>query len=230
MSHGDPDPSGQQDPSVAKQYDAWAHVYDLFWRRYVNQTVPVALRAAAIKPGERVIDLGCGTGELERRLTASVPDVDIVGVDLSSSMIERARRKLDGTARVRFERADVHDLPFEDGAFDVAICVNTFHYFTAPDLVLREAARVLRPDRREEVVPGLHPDGRLIVLDWCRDFWTCRVMDRVLRHVDPAYQHCYTLDEMTTFLETAPFHLRSHFRYRFDLIWGMMVVEAVPDG
>ncbi|MFB6230615.1 MAG: class I SAM-dependent methyltransferase [Salinibacter sp.] len=218
MSHSDPDPFGRQEVSVAKQYDAWAHVYDRFWRRYVNQTVPVAQRAAAVEPGERVVDLACGTGELERRLAAAVPDIDVVGVDLAPSMIERARGKLAGTAGVRFERADVHDLPFQDDAFDVAICANTFHYFTAPDVMLREAARVLGPD------------GRFIVLDWCRDFWTCRVMDGVLRHIDPAYQHCYTLDEMAAFLENAPFDLRYHFRYRFDLIWGMMVVEAVPEG
>lgn len=216
MARGDSERSGRQDPSVIKQYDLWARVYDVLWRRYVNKTVPVAQEAAAVAPGERIVDLACGTGELGRRLVDSVPDVEIVGVDLASSMIERARSKHEGQPRVRFERADVHDLPFEEDAFDVAVCANTFHYFTEPEAVLREAARVLRPD------------GRLVVLDWCRDFWTCRIMDAVLRRLDPAYRHCYTLGEMTNFLKTASFDLRTRFRYRFDLIWGMMVVEATP--
>jgi ubiquinone/menaquinone biosynthesis C-methylase UbiE len=214
---GDPPSSRRQDPSVPEQYDAWARVYDLFWGRYVNQTIPVLQRAADVQAGERVLDLACGTGAFEQRVLAAVPDAQIVGVDLAPAMVERARAKLDGRPNVRFEQADVHDLPFEDNAFDVAVCANTFHYFTHPEAVLAEARRVLRPG------------GRLVVLDWCRDFWTCRVMDAVLPFIDPAYQHCYTLDEMRPLLAGADFSTQQQFRYRFDLIWGMMVVEAVPE-
>lgn len=211
------DSPAQQDPAVVKQYDAWARVYDLFWQRYVNKTLPVAQQAAALASGDRVLDLACGTGELERRIVGTVSDLEIVGVDLAPSMIDRARNKLEGQPRVTFEQADVHDLPFEGDAFDVAICANTFHYFTHPAQMLQEARRVLRPG------------GRLVVLDWCRDFWTCRVMDAVLQVLDPAYQHCYTLDELSGLLEDAGVAIRDSFRYRFDLIWGMMVLEAVPD-
>ena len=209
--------SRRQDPSVPKQYDAWARVYDLFWARYVNKTIPVLQRAADVQAGERVLDLACGTGTFERRVVEDVPDANVVGVDLAPAMVERARAKLDGQPGVRFEQADVHDLPFDDDVFDVAVCANTFHYFTHPEQVLVEARRVLRPG------------GRLVVLDWCRDFWTCRVMDAVLPLIDPAYQHCYTLDEMRDLLTESDFLPQRQFRYRFDLIWGMMVVEAVPD-
>jgi ubiquinone/menaquinone biosynthesis C-methylase UbiE len=202
---------------VPEQYDAWARVYDLFWARYVNKTIPVLQRAADVQAGERVLDLACGTGTFEQRVLAAVPDAQIVGVDLAPAMVERARAKLDGRPNVRFEQADVHALPFDDNAFDVAVCANTFHYFTHPEAVLAEARRVLQPG------------GRLVVLDWCRDFWTCRVMDAVLPRIDPAYQHCYTLDEMRALLGAADFSTQHQFRYRFDLIWGMMVVDAIPD-
>jgi ubiquinone/menaquinone biosynthesis C-methylase UbiE len=170
-----------------------------------------------VAPGERVLDLACGTGTFERRVLADVPDATLVGVDLAPSMVERARAKLDGQPGVRFEQADVHALPFGDDAFDVAVCANTFHYFTHPEKVLAEARRTLRPG------------GRLVVLDWCRDFWTCRVMDAVLSLIDPAYQHCYTLDEMQALLDAAGFSPQHPLCYRFDLIWGMMVVDAVPN-
>jgi len=204
----------RQDPVVPQQYEAWANVYDRFWARYVNQTLPVLRRVADVQPGERVIDLACGTGEFERLVLAAEPRAQLIGVDLSPSMLERARAKLDGQGDVRFEEADVHALPFGTGAFDVAVCANTFHYFSHPGHVLREARRVLRPN------------GRVVILDWCRDFWTCRVMDAVLRILDPAYQHCYALDEMRGLLEATDFAIRESFRYRFDLIWGMMVVHA----
>lgn len=208
------DGAPRQDPTVSQQYDAWAKVYDLFWARYVNRTLPVLRRAAEVQPGERVVDLACGTGELERRVLDAEPRAQLVGVDLAPSMVERARAKLDAQPRVRFEEADVHALPFEAGTFDVAVCANTFHYFTHPVQVLREARRVLRPD------------GRLVILDWCRDFWTCRVMDAVLQVLDPAYQHCYTLEELGGLFEAADFVIRDSFRYRFDWVWGMMVVQA----
>jgi len=209
------DAPAQQDSTVAAQYDAWARVYDWVWARYVNQTLPVLRRAADVTAGERVLDLACGTGELERRVLEATPEAQIVGVDLAPTMIERARHKLGGTASVRFEQADVHDLPFADASFDVVTCANTFHYFSRPSVVLREAARVLRPE------------GRLVLLDWCRDFWTCRAMDALLRWTDPAYRTCYTLGELKTLLGAMSLRPRYGFRYRFDGIWGMMVVEAV---
>ena len=203
-----------QDPAVPQQYEGWARIYDLLWRRYMRQTLPVLQKRARIRAGERVLDLACGTGELERLIASSDSQVEIVGVDLAASMIHRARHKLEGIPSATFRQADAHDLPFEAAAFDVVVSASTFHYFTRPDRVLREAARVLRPG------------GRLLVLDWCRDFWTCRVMDAVLRWVDPAYQRCYTLSEMRAFVEASPFRYRDGCRYRFDGVWGMMVVEA----
>lgn len=206
----------RQDASVPSQYDTWAQIYDLLWRRYMNRTLPVAQQTAAVRPGEKVLDLACGTGELLRRIAAETPGAKLTGVDLAPKMVERARRKLDEVPNVHVEEADAHDLPFAAGDFDVVVCASTFHYFTRPETVLAEARRVLRPE------------GRLIVLDWCRDFWTCRLMDGVLRCVDPAHATCYTLDELTTLLARTAFDVFDPFRYRFDLVWGMMVVDARP--
>jgi len=208
--------SSRQDTAVPDQYDTWARVYDWLWRRYLNQTLPVAQRAAAVAPGERVLDLACGTGELLARIAPDVPGAALTGIDLSPEMVEQARRKLADTPDVQVQRADAHRLPFADAAFDVVVCANTFHYFTHPETVLAEARRVLVPD------------GRLVVLDWCRDYWTCRLMDAVLSVLDPAYQTCYTLAELSVLLGEAGFEARHSFRYRFDLVWGMMVVTAMP--
>ena len=205
-----------QDRTVSDQYETWARVYDLFWRRYMNRTLPVAQRAAAIRNGERVLDLACGTGELLRRVAGGAREAELTGVDLAPAMVKHTRNKLDGQAEARVRRADAHDLPFDDDAFDVIVCANTFHYFTHPRAVLAEVRRVLRPA------------GRFIVLDWCRDYWTCRVMDAVLRVVDPAYETCYTLDELASLFRATGWTMRTAFRYRFDIVWGMMVAEVRP--
>jgi len=132
-------------------------------------------------------------------------------IELAQAITPQVRGIVSG----HVERADAHDLPFADDAFDVVTCANTFHYFTHPTQVLREARRVLRPG------------GRLVLLDWCRDFWTCRGMDAVLHWIDPAYQTCYTLGEMRALVEATPLRTRYDFRYRFDGVWGMMIIEAV---
>jgi ubiquinone/menaquinone biosynthesis C-methylase UbiE len=208
-----------QDPTVIHQYEGWARVYDLFWLRYMQKTLPVMQEAAGIGPGERILDLACGTGELERRVARDHPEAEIVGVDLAGSMVARARTKVGDRSNVRFEAADVHDLPFPPDSFDAVVCANTFHYFTRPEIVLREAARVLRPG------------GRFVVLDWCRDFWTCRVMDAILHRIDPAYPGCYTEEEMIDLHRAAGLDVCRSFTYRFDVVWGMMVVEArAPNG
>ncbi len=208
--------STHQDPSVTAQYDGWARVYDLFWRRYMNRTLPVAGRTAAVAPAERVLDLACGTGELLRRLAAAAPEAELTGVDLAPNMVDQSRRKLANEPNVQVEQADAHDLPYADDTFDVVVCANTFHYFTHPEQVLGEVRRVLGPE------------GRLVLLDWCRDFWTCQMMDVVLQYVDPAYETCYTRAELTSLLERASFEVPDAFRYRFDVVWGMMVVVARP--
>jgi len=208
--------SSRQDSSVSAQYDAWARVYDWFWARYLDQTLPVARQMADVKPNIRALDLACGTGELLRRIAEDVPGAALTGVDLAPNMVERARHKLADVPNTRIERADAHELPFADDTFDVVACANTFHYFTHPSAVLGEVHRVLRPG------------GRFVLLDWCRDYWTCRVMDRVLRYIDPAYETCYTLSALTTMLENAAFDVPVAFRYRFDLVWGMMGAVARP--
>lgn len=206
----------RQDSSVPSQYDAWARVYDVLWDRYMKQTLPVVQRTAAVESGDRVLDVACGTGELLRRIAEATPGAELTGVDLAPKMIERARHKCSGEPGIRIVQADAHNLPFADDSFDIVPCASTFHYFSHPDVVLDEVRRVLRPG------------GRLVLLDWCRDYWTCRVMDMLLQYVDPAHGTCYTLADLTTLLNRAGLDVTGAFRYRFDLVWGMMVVTAVP--
>jgi ubiquinone/menaquinone biosynthesis C-methylase UbiE len=199
---------------VARQYDRWASVYDRLWRHYVDQTVPVVRGAAALQPGERVLDVGCGTGAFEERVVAAGGAHELVGIDLSPNMLRHARAKLADHSHVTFRQADVHMLPFEDGAFDVVVSASTFHYVDDPERALAEITRVLRPG------------GRMVILDWCQDFWMCRVMDAVLSVADPAYHRCFTLDEMRAFVDQASLVWTNGERLRVGWIWGMMIIEA----
>lgn len=102
--------------------------------------------AAAIGPGDRVLDVGCGTGAMTREAGRRVgPDGRVVGVDLNPRMLEVARRL---APDIEWREGDAGALPFEAGAFDVV--TSQFMLMFAPDPAgaLREMWRVLAPGGR----------------------------------------------------------------------------------
>jgi demethylmenaquinone methyltransferase/2-methoxy-6-polyprenyl-1,4-benzoquinol methylase len=87
-----------------------------------------------------MLDLGTGTGKAARLAAERFPEAQVVGIDLSSAMIEEARRLLTDELRprVRFEVADASALPFRDGEFDLVILLNMIPFFS-------EVARITAP-------------------------------------------------------------------------------------
>ena len=95
-----------------------------------------------VRPGDRVLDLGCGTGELARALVGI--GLDVAGCDISPEMLRRvARVPSRGVGWVQLEPA-WRTLPFGTAAFDLVIAASVLKYVTEPVAVLRECARVLR--------------------------------------------------------------------------------------
>ncbi len=114
--------------------------------------------------GDRVLDLGCGTGELARALAAA--GFHVTGCDISCQMLLRATRDDDRCAGwVRLE-PDWRTLPFASAVFDVVVAASVLEYLAEPAIVLRECARVLRAGG---VVLYTVPDLRNPVrwTEWC---------------------------------------------------------------
>jgi ubiquinone/menaquinone biosynthesis C-methylase UbiE len=95
-----------------------------------------------------IIDVGCGFGAMNLVLAEQFVESEIVGIDLSEPLLQLAREAAEkagyGT-RVRFESADVQQIPYEDDSFDVAFCVNMVHLVEDPIRMLNEIERVLLP-------------------------------------------------------------------------------------
>jgi demethylmenaquinone methyltransferase / 2-methoxy-6-polyprenyl-1,4-benzoquinol methylase len=150
------DPSGEGEKgafvremfaSIAPRYDLANRVLtaglDERWRRR-------AIRVLAPKPGGRVLDLCCGTGDLVFGLLRADPTLDVTGVDFCEPMLERAATRARSEARghSRFVAGDVMAMPFDDESFDGATMGFSLRNVVDIDRTLRETLRVLRPGSR----------------------------------------------------------------------------------
>jgi ubiquinone/menaquinone biosynthesis C-methylase UbiE len=109
------------------------------------------LDLAALAPGERVLDLGSGSGTDAFCAATQVGETGrVVGVDFTDEQLGKAQRlgDRDGFAQVEFREASIDTLPFEDHAFDVVMSNGVVNLSPVKDRVFAEAARVLRPGGR----------------------------------------------------------------------------------
>ena len=106
------------------------------------------LEQAAVQAGDRVLDLGCGTGTFAVRIKEAEPGADVVGLDPDAKALARATAKADraGVA-VRFEQGYADDLPYPDAHFDRVFSSFMFHHLPAEqkEATLRAVRRVLKP-------------------------------------------------------------------------------------
>ncbi|MFE9693338.1 class I SAM-dependent methyltransferase [Micromonospora sp. NPDC005806] len=105
---------------------------------------------AGVRPGDRVLDIGCGNGQLTRLAARSSGTGRAVGVDLSAPMLDRARASAaaEGVDNVEFVRADAQIHPFPDAGFDLALSRFGVMFFADPVAAFANVRRALRPDGR----------------------------------------------------------------------------------
>jgi len=93
----------------------------------------------------RVLEVGCGTGPVTRVLATWPRVAEVVGVDPSPALLQKARELGAGLPRLFFQEADGKALPFEPGRFDVVVLHTVLTHVPGPDVLLAEAFRVMRP-------------------------------------------------------------------------------------
>jgi demethylmenaquinone methyltransferase/2-methoxy-6-polyprenyl-1,4-benzoquinol methylase len=160
-------------PAVTAMFDEIAPVYDRLntlmtlgadgrWRR-------AAVSAARLAPGDRAIDVACGTGKLAAELAEAVgPFGQVLAIDLSEPMIRLGSEAFRDLVQLRFDRADALALPVEDGAYDAATIAFGLRNLADFEAGLRELRRVVRPGGRVVCLELTTPRPRL----WGRAFLT----------------------------------------------------------
>lgn len=97
----------------------------------------------------KILDTGCGFGGTDIALAQKFPDSEVVGIDLSDPLLQKAKLLAQSTnlgGRIRFENADVQQIPYGDKSFDVVLNLNMVHLVKNPVKMLNEIERVLVPN------------------------------------------------------------------------------------
>jgi arsenite methyltransferase len=165
------------DEQTAEIVEAMYRIRDAERRRRIVR------EALGARPGERILDVGCGPGFYVLELLDEVGERgSVVGLDSSGPMLELARRRCAGRDNADFAEADAAALPVDDAHFDAALSVQVMEYVPQVEPALAELGRVLRPG------------GRLLI--WDIDWSTLSVhsgdeelTDRVLRAWDEHLTH-----------------------------------------
>jgi ubiquinone/menaquinone biosynthesis C-methylase UbiE len=132
-------------------WDKAAAHYERSWQAQLEPAQSALLDMAGLRPGNRVLDVACGTGLVTFRATAAVaPGGEVLGTDISEEMVTTASEsaRLQGTANCRFQRMDAEDLALEGGTFDVALCALGLMYALNPERAVAEMHRVVKPGGR----------------------------------------------------------------------------------
>lgn len=131
------------------RFDQWAQAYDhnqprkLFYL-LLDQLIINYIKREKIYP-QYILDIGCGTGRFLFRAKTHFSTSKMMGIDVSSGMINVANAKSSSDASIQFKVASADDLPFDDDIFDLALSTISFHYWRDPVRCLREIYRVMRP-------------------------------------------------------------------------------------
>jgi demethylmenaquinone methyltransferase / 2-methoxy-6-polyprenyl-1,4-benzoquinol methylase len=145
--------------SIAPKYDLLNHLLSanvdkLWWRRTACSFSTVLSR-----PGARVLDLCCGTGDMAFALRKQAPDAQIVGGDFSHAMLKLALAKSSAGPGMNWVEADALQLPFPDDHFDLVTSAFGFRNLADYDAGLREIHRVLKPAGECGILEFSDPPG-----------------------------------------------------------------------
>jgi ubiquinone/menaquinone biosynthesis C-methylase UbiE len=192
-----------------RTFDRWAGSYERDpFSRWIGRRQRDALEALELREGDRLLDVGCGTGAAVRAAAEVVERA--VGVDLSPKMLAQARERAAGLPGAEFVEGDSEDLPFGDGEFTAVLCTTSLHHYPRPEAAVREFARVLAPG------------GRVIIGDATNDAVVTKVVDFLSRKFESGHVGYHRVEELRRLLEDAGLE-RTEARSMWGGIYGLVL-------
>lgn len=199
---------------VKEKYDYLAHYYDKRWGGYLDATNKVAVELLEPEPDDIVLDASGGTGLLIGKINEKLKgEATLYLTDISGEMLDIAAERLGRFKNVYLSHKDVHDLDFADNYFSKILCVSAFHYYMEPNRVLDNFNRMLKPD------------GKLIIVDWCRDSFHFRMFNIVLKLLSRYHVKIYSTDELNSLVEASGIRVEKIINFSHGL-WRLVGLRA----
>jgi ubiquinone/menaquinone biosynthesis C-methylase UbiE len=132
--------------------------YEQLMGRWSQKLAPLFIDFAGLADGERILDVGCGTGSLTFALAGSAGLAEIAAIDYSPVFVEEASRR-NTDPRVKIQQADACALPFGDASFDRALALLVLHFVPETEKAVAEMRRVVRPGGTVAAVVWDHLGG-----------------------------------------------------------------------
>lgn len=153
------------DERLQNEFNRWAQAGEgeKMERHHLDITEKT-IRLMDLRPGERVLDLGCGSGWATRllaRLVAEGPEGfgQVVGIDVSDEMIRQARAASKDFENILYVWGSAEKIPWEENFFDKVLSVESFYYYPDQDRALHELFRVMAPHGRLFILINLYKDN-----------------------------------------------------------------------
>jgi phosphatidylethanolamine/phosphatidyl-N-methylethanolamine N-methyltransferase len=197
---------------VNRVYEKLAKVYDVIFGPTLHHGRLVAIERMAIKPRDRVLEVGVGTG-INTSLYPT--NCSVTGIDLSASMLEKARERVrrEGLRHVRLQEMDAAHLIFADDTFDIVYAPYLVSVVPDPVQVVKEMRRVCRPG------------GKIVILNHFRSANV--VLSRLERAISPFTVHIgFKSDlDLPGFVAQANLQPISIEKVNFPKIWSLVICQ-----
>jgi arsenite methyltransferase len=230
------------DEKLQQEFNRWAAAGE--GRKMENHHLDITaktIRKMNLRPGERVLDLGCGSGWATRllaRLVGEGPDGfgQVVGLDVADEMIREARAASKDFDNVLYVWGSAQQIPWEENFFDKVLSVESFYYYADQDRALMELFRVMAPRGRLFILINLYKDNQYS-LQWVDKLKVpvhvrseAEYVELLKKHAFENVEACRIPDDTPTpdDYQTKSFHSLDDLR-AFKREGGLLLMASKPD-